>query len=204
MSNTAKVVSFPGRAREGVMVCLSSNASGAEILLRKASKAAAELDANWYAVHVDTTIGDKTGAPDSGFRALLDGVVLAADLGAEAVWLKAPDVTEALARLRPRRAGDADYRRPRPPWTGRAPAPSFGNRRPDRARSRVRNRSSGSRQAREESLSSGSLSHNSPWGREPELNSPSQWGGRPCPPRRHPWLGSMAGTPAPPKPAPIS
>ncbi len=96
MSNTAKVVSFPGLARAGLMVCLSSNASGAEILLRKASKAAAELDANWYAVHVDTTLGDKNGAPDSGFRALLDSVVLGADLGAEAVWLKAPDVTEAL------------------------------------------------------------------------------------------------------------
>ena len=40
MSNAAKVVSFPGRARAGVMVCLSSNPSGAEILLRKASKAA--------------------------------------------------------------------------------------------------------------------------------------------------------------------
>ena len=67
MSNTAKVVSFPGRAREGLMVCLSSNASGAEILLRKASKAAAELDANWYAVHVDTTLGDKTGRPTVAF-----------------------------------------------------------------------------------------------------------------------------------------
>jgi two-component system sensor histidine kinase KdpD len=96
MSNASKVVSFPARAREGLMVCLSSNASGAEILLRKASKAAAELDANWYAVHVDTSIGDKAAAPDSGFRALLDSVVLAADLGAEAVWLKAPDITAAL------------------------------------------------------------------------------------------------------------
>ncbi|MGO9061353.1 MAG: hypothetical protein ACLQU2_28835 [Candidatus Binataceae bacterium] len=107
MSNAGKVVRFPARVREGVMVCLSSNASGAEILLRKASKAATELDADWYAVHVDTWVGDKTAAPDGAFRALLDSVVLAADLGAEAVWLKAPDITEALLAF----ARDARVRR---------------------------------------------------------------------------------------------
>jgi two-component system sensor histidine kinase KdpD len=82
--------------REGVMVCLSSNASGNAIMLRKAARAAAELDADWYAVHVDTLVADKSAAPDRDFRALLDSVVLAADLGAEVVWLKAPDITETL------------------------------------------------------------------------------------------------------------
>jgi len=96
MSNAAKILNFPGRMREGVMVCLSSNVSGRAILLRKAAKAAAEMNADWYAVHVDTSVADKSAAPDSDFRALLDSVVLAADLGAEAVWLKAPDITEAL------------------------------------------------------------------------------------------------------------
>jgi two-component system sensor histidine kinase KdpD len=97
MSGSAKVIGFPGRARAGVMVCLSSDPAGnARILLRKAYQTAAELDADWYAVHVDCTLEDKSAAPDRDFRALLDSVVLAADMGAEAVWLKAPDITEAL------------------------------------------------------------------------------------------------------------
>lgn len=96
MSGSAKVIGFPGRARAGVMVCLSSDPAGnARILLRKAYQTAAELDADWYAVHVDCTLEDKSAAPDRDFRALLDSVVLA-DMGAEAVWLKAPDITEAL------------------------------------------------------------------------------------------------------------
>ena len=97
MNRPAKVISFPARAREGVMVCLSSNAAGsAQILLRKAYRTAAELDADWYAVHVDCELADKTAPVDRDFRATLDSVVLAADMGAEAVWLKAPDITEAL------------------------------------------------------------------------------------------------------------
>jgi two-component system, OmpR family, sensor histidine kinase KdpD len=96
MSNATKVVAFPVRAREGVMVCLSANLAGSQILLRKAARAAAELEADWYAVHVDTSLDDKTTAPNREFRALLDSVVLAADMGGEAVWLKAPDITEAL------------------------------------------------------------------------------------------------------------
>lgn len=96
MSKAAKILQFPARMREGVMVCLSSNASGNAIMLRKAAKAAAELDADWYAVRIDTSAGDQSGAPSGDFRVVLDSVVLAADLGAEAVWLKAPDITEAL------------------------------------------------------------------------------------------------------------
>jgi len=96
MSGSAKVIGFPARVRAGVMVCLSSNPSGARILLRKAYRTASELDADWYAVHVDCATQDKTAAVERDFHALLDGIVLAADMGAEAVWLKAPDITEAL------------------------------------------------------------------------------------------------------------
>jgi two-component system, OmpR family, sensor histidine kinase KdpD len=108
MNGSAKVISFPTRARTGVMVCLSSNAAGgAQILLRKAYRTAAELDADWYAVHVDCEVADKTAPVDRDFRAMLDSVVLAADMGAEAVWLKAPDITEALLNF----ARDARVRR---------------------------------------------------------------------------------------------
>jgi two-component system sensor histidine kinase KdpD len=97
MNGPAKVIGFPAPPRAGVMVCLSSSPSGsARILLRKAWRTAAELDANWYAVHVDCEVRDKTGPVDHDFHALLDGIVLAADMGAEAVWLKAPDIAEAL------------------------------------------------------------------------------------------------------------
>jgi K+-sensing histidine kinase KdpD len=91
MKQRARVLRMPGPARCGVMVCLSPNASGAEILIRKAARAADDLGADWYAVHVDTRIEDKNQAPGTEFRALLDAVVLAADMGVEAVWLKAPD-----------------------------------------------------------------------------------------------------------------
>ncbi len=97
MSGGAKVISFPGRARQGVMVCLSANPSGrTRIMLRKACRTASELDADWYAVHVDCVLEDKAASPDRDFHVLLDSLVLAADMGAEAVWLKAPDVAQAL------------------------------------------------------------------------------------------------------------
>src|SRR5262249_30233548 len=62
----------------------------------KARTRAAELDADWYAVHVDCEMGDKTAPVDRSFRAVLDALVLATGMGAEAVWLKAPDITAAL------------------------------------------------------------------------------------------------------------
>jgi two-component system, OmpR family, sensor histidine kinase KdpD len=108
MSSRAKVISLPARARTGLMVCISSSAAGSsQILLRKACRTAAELDANWYAVHVDCEVTNKTRPGDRDFRAMLDSVVLAADMGAEAVWLKAPDITEALLNF----ARDARVRR---------------------------------------------------------------------------------------------
>src|SRR5216684_710851 len=79
-----------------VMVCLSSNPEGSEELLRKAARTAARLNADWYAVHVETPAESVQKISTVDFRALLDNVNLAADLGAEVVWLKSPDVTKAL------------------------------------------------------------------------------------------------------------
>jgi len=97
MSSGAKVISFPGRAREGLMVCLSANPSGrTQILLRKAYRTASELDADWYAVHVETPSESVQKSSTGNFRALLDNINLAADMGAEVVWLKAQDVVKAV------------------------------------------------------------------------------------------------------------
>ena len=79
-----------------VMVCLSSNPEGSDELLRKAARTAARLNADWYAVHVETPAESVQKISTGDFRALLDNVNLAADLGAEVVWLKSPDVTKAL------------------------------------------------------------------------------------------------------------
>ncbi|MFZ0887018.1 MAG: sensor histidine kinase KdpD [Candidatus Binataceae bacterium] len=81
---------------ERVMVCLSSNPAGSEELLRKAARAAGRLDADWYAVHVETPAESVQKISTSDFRALLDNINLAADLGAEIAWLKSPDVVQAL------------------------------------------------------------------------------------------------------------
>jgi two-component system sensor histidine kinase KdpD len=81
---------------ERLMVCLSSNPDGSDELLRKAARSAARLDADWFAVHVETPSESMQKISTADFRALLDNINLAADLGAETVWLKADNVVKAL------------------------------------------------------------------------------------------------------------
>jgi two-component system sensor histidine kinase KdpD len=81
---------------ERLMVCLSSNPDGGDELLRKAARSADRLNADWYAVHVETPDESVQKISTADFRALLDNINLAADLGAETVWLKASDVVGAL------------------------------------------------------------------------------------------------------------
>jgi two-component system, OmpR family, sensor histidine kinase KdpD len=81
---------------ERIMVCLSSRPDSSQQLLRKACRAAGELNVDWYAVHVETPAESTQKISTRDFRALLDSINLAADLGAEVVWLKAPDVVKAL------------------------------------------------------------------------------------------------------------
>jgi two-component system, OmpR family, sensor histidine kinase KdpD len=81
---------------ERVMVCLSSNPDGSEELLRKAARAAAQMNAEWYALHVETPNESVQKISTTDFRTLLNNINLAADLGAEIVWLKSPDVIKAL------------------------------------------------------------------------------------------------------------
>jgi two-component system sensor histidine kinase KdpD len=82
--------------QERIMVCLSSRPGSSLQLLRKASRAAGEANAGWYAVHVETPEETTQKISTRDFRALLDSVNLAADMGAEVVWLKGRDVVKAL------------------------------------------------------------------------------------------------------------
>jgi two-component system sensor histidine kinase KdpD len=82
-----------------LMVCLSSNPDGSEDLLRQAARTAAQMNAEWYAVHIETPDESVQKISTLNFRALLDNVNLAAALGGEVVWLKATDVIKALTEF---------------------------------------------------------------------------------------------------------
>ena len=81
---------------ERLMVCLSSNPQGGEELLRKTARTAAQANADWYAVHVETPAESVQKISAADFRTLLDNINLAADMGAEVAWLKSPDLIKAL------------------------------------------------------------------------------------------------------------
>jgi len=81
---------------ERIMVCLSSRQGSSQQLLRKACRAAGELNVDWYAVHVETPSESTQKISTAEFRALLDSINLASDLGAEVVWLKSTDVVQAI------------------------------------------------------------------------------------------------------------
>lgn len=81
---------------ERLMVCVSSNPDGTEEILRRATRIAGRLNADLYAVHVETPSESVRKISTANFRALLDNINLAADLGAEVVWLKGPEVLKCL------------------------------------------------------------------------------------------------------------
>jgi two-component system sensor histidine kinase KdpD len=81
---------------ERVMVGLSSNPEDGKRLLHKAARIAGQLNAEWYAVHVETPAESVRKIDTRNFVALLDNINLAGELGAETVWLKAADPVKAM------------------------------------------------------------------------------------------------------------
>jgi two-component system sensor histidine kinase KdpD len=79
-----------------IMVGLSSNGADTGQLLRRASRIAGQLNAEWYAVHIETPSESVKNIGTSDFVALLNNINLASDLGAETVWLKSDDVVKAM------------------------------------------------------------------------------------------------------------
>ena len=83
-------------AEEAVMVALSSDPTHAEILIRKATRMAAQLGTRCYAVYVQRKAESPTNI-DSGLqRKLQNNLKLAKTLGAEIVTLPEENVVEAL------------------------------------------------------------------------------------------------------------
>jgi two-component system, OmpR family, sensor histidine kinase KdpD len=120
---------------ERVMLCLSANPHGGEELLRKASREAGQLNADWYVVHVETPAESMQKISTADFRILLDNINLASDLGAEVVWLKSADVVQAtLDFAREKRITKILIGRTRPRWwtlPGRSIADRLINHAPD-------------------------------------------------------------------------
>lgn len=83
-------------AIDRIMVGISSNAADTGQLLRKASRIAGQLNAEWFAVHIETPTESVKNIGTSDFVALLNNINVASDLGAETVWLKSDDVVKAL------------------------------------------------------------------------------------------------------------
>jgi len=81
---------------ERIMVGISSNAADTGQLLRKASRIAGQLNAEWFAVHIETPAESVKNIGTSDFVALLNNINVASDLGAETVWLKSDNVVKAL------------------------------------------------------------------------------------------------------------
>ena len=81
---------------ERIMVGLSSNPDDGKRLLQKASRIAGQLNADWYAVHVETPSESVRKIDTRNFVALLDNINLAGELGAETVWLKSADPVKAM------------------------------------------------------------------------------------------------------------
>ncbi len=81
---------------ERIMVGLSSNPLEGGGLLRKASRMAEQLSADWYAVHIETPAESVRKIGTKDFVTLLDNINLASDLGAETVWLKSNDIVKAM------------------------------------------------------------------------------------------------------------
>ena len=79
-----------------IMVGISSNAADTGQLLRKASRIAGQLNAEWFAVHIETPAESVKNIGTRDFVALLNNINVASDLGAETVWLKSDDVVKAL------------------------------------------------------------------------------------------------------------
>jgi len=84
------------RVVERIMVGLSSNPAESGGLLRKASRIAEQLSADWYAVHIETPSESVKKIRTRDFVTLLDNINLAGDLGAETVWLQSSDVVKAM------------------------------------------------------------------------------------------------------------
>jgi two-component system sensor histidine kinase KdpD len=98
-----------------LLVCLPRDPHAAEGLLCKGWREAEAHDALWYAVHVETPQESLRKISPGEFRARLDNVNFALDLGAEIVWLKSSDVAATIIQFaREKKVSKIILKRPHP------------------------------------------------------------------------------------------
>ena len=86
-------------SHETVMVCLSSDPTNAEILIRRGTKMSSQFSARCFVVYVQRKVESPT-VIDSGLqRKIQNNLVLAKRLGAEVVTLQGEDVAEVLVNF---------------------------------------------------------------------------------------------------------
>lgn len=83
-------------AEEAVMVAMSSNPTHAEVLLRKATRMAAQLSTHCYAIYIQKQKESATKIDAALQRKLQNNLKLAKTLGAEVITLQAENIPEAL------------------------------------------------------------------------------------------------------------
>jgi K+-sensing histidine kinase KdpD len=86
----------------------------AEHLLCKGWREATLQGGTWYVLHVETPEESLQAISPGDFRALLDNVNLATDLGAKLEWLKSSDVVGAIVEFRPRKKDLENYTKSAP------------------------------------------------------------------------------------------
>jgi two-component system sensor histidine kinase KdpD len=82
---------MPSAAHRRVLVCLSSYAPRADLLLRRGSRLAGRLNTDWFVVYVETPGESPTRIDAETQRHLLANIEKARELGAEVVKVKARD-----------------------------------------------------------------------------------------------------------------
>ncbi len=93
------IAQTPGESpKTAVMACLTARGSGNSELLRKASMAAREHGAEFYAVIANSP---HTRFGKAQVRELIDDIILASYFGAKIVRLESPDVVGELLQLAP-------------------------------------------------------------------------------------------------------
>src|SRR5262249_26122415 len=83
-------------AEEAVMVALSPDPTHAEILIRKATRMAAQLSTRCYAVYIQRKAESATNIDSTLQRKLQNNLKIAKTLGAEVITIRAEKVVEAL------------------------------------------------------------------------------------------------------------
>lgn len=91
--------SKPAADAERVMVCMSSQPTGAARLLRRGARLAGGLNSRWFVLYVRTPSESTTRIDAAALRQVSDNINLAKELGAEIVRIEATDVAASLAEF---------------------------------------------------------------------------------------------------------